>query len=1069
MADIYDVECGLCLTEETDRLIKCQCGYYTCFECQHMMKKLYCPNCNTEVVSSYIHKLVSEDNPIAIDHYISKYYQYDPVKENDEFQKKLNIANIEKIIFSRNEKKEKVTFVGRCVKCNSPLIKHTKKNKCIKCDYSTCSFCEEVHPEDVPCNKDTLENLKLLQSTSRKCPGCFSYVCKIEGCDHMRCLACGTQFSWNSGLKQIRDYGYLEERDKKVIYKPGSRKTYNLEVVKIEKTPAAKKKTMLTNHVTDFIEALKNKLNNNINTLKKNLSIHIKKEYGKQNEEVNYENILSNIPIIHKKKLFENIIVLEYISSFDNDDFKKELFVAKYNESELPARYKIAWEEIMTYITSTTVVNKTEGEFAKNTKDDIMKPISKKQEIHIGNIIKRIKDQGTCVDTSPAGSGKTYTALLSAVELKIKKIMILCPVTMKPKWTEVISSHKQTNKMEFLIKQYTSLIITSLKKSGLIRMETVNEKIIFHLSDSLKEWLKDNSMIIIDESHNSKSSSSVCFKFISALTAFAFENGIPCISMSATPTSSVNDSLNYIKKYIPVNESYNKRLITSFPRFERFVYSTEEDKNPYVKKTKENKGSSEDIRRERKNKEECFPSLDLVLENKGKLDKTYIYDRMFRPDMSTRRIEYFGLLNNNISENFERPEILEIIKIVTILENHYDLRSGDFWENNFYDDEFWNNNDKNKEEYFKGGLYEQEILLSIDQDVLKNDLDILNTIHNSTFRFNCIFIYFLTLYTTMFLEEEKKNNRDQLYINIRRRRFTSLEEIKNTKHIFYTSNLVKFFFFLYGIPLKHCTDYVMKQVDKEKLISLLLKKYIVNIKEVSEEDEDYIDHEKNLCLYNLELEMSQEDNQRINKVIKDFVVEDEDKIIQYSVTQIFSRLIFNLQITESISANYVYDIVKAIKNDKRNIVVAFNYNNTLDVLKERCKTDNINYDLINGSVKNKQAVIDDFQKGCGKLLFINMASLNSGVDLDDKKGDSERFVFIVPNYNITKLTQFMFRFQRVDSKSNSKVFMISNQRAIISSMNEKLNFLKGFESSFSCLDKGESIYTKDAISRFASS
>jgi len=43
------------------------------------------------------------------------------------------------------------------------------------------------------------------------------------------------------------------------------------------------------------------------------------------------------------------------------------------------------------------------------------------------------------------------------------------------------------------------------------------------------------------------------------------------------------------------------------------------------------------------------------------------------------------------------------------------------------------------------------------------------------------------------------------------------------------------------------------------------------------------------------------------------------------------------------------------------------------------------------------------------------------VDLDDKVGDSPRFVFVCPNYNWMDLNQFTRRFHRVDSVSKPTI------------------------------------------------
>lgn len=1019
----YDVKCGLCLNEEIEQLIQCVCRYFICFDCQHKTKKLYCPNCDDEVNTFYINKLIKEEDPLVIDHYISKNFRYDALKENNNNDKQLLFDSVKKTLLTG--KSVITNIVGKCPECNKSLINRSDSveiDKCISCNYTACAYCKEVHPKDQACNKDILENIKSLEKIAQKCPGCYGYVSKIDGCDHMRCLSCGTQFGWYNGKENV-NYEYLNKRDANIIYKPES-KVEVLPIINVEQqVPVFRKKTMLTNKVSDFVSSLKDKIKGNINSMINKLSEQIEKEYKNDTDESDYETILSRVPMIYKKKLYKNILILEFISSIKYAT--KEGITKTYEESDLPDCYKISWDDITKSITSTEIVD-IKGEVAAIKKNNCIKPLNYKQERHVINILKKIKELGTCIDTSPAGSGKTYTALLSAIELKVKKVLILCPITMKVKWTEVISDHKQTNNMEFIIKPYSSLIMTSLKKSGLIRLETINEKIIVHLSDFLKSWLKDNTLIIVDESHHIKSPSSFGFKFMSSLSSFALENEIPLISMSATPITSLNDSLVYIKKLLPnINDNpYNKKAILKFPRFERFVYSSSEEKNPYYRKLI---------------LEESLDSIKKMIEHVNGLpgDRTYITKKLTNPD----NVALFG---RDFTDDFEYPGFLEILKNIVILEKYYDLRSEEFWESNFCNDDI-----TAKE------IEEQTTLPLINNEIVKNDLTILGKVFNSTVRFNYIFVYFSELYKGF----------SRFNSCIGQRVYNRGCFFKLRKKILLVE-LVQFFFFLYGIPLRFCSLPLMESITKEKLITILINKHITNIKDVPDDGEGYIDHSKNLKVYNLLLETNESDTQKMNKMESEFSLEQENQIINFKIQDI-SKVIFNLQISEVILSNYIYDLIKHIRNEKRNIVIAFSYNNTIDSLKEKCEKDKIVYDLINGSVKDKQSVIDKFQREKGILLFINMSSLNTGVDLDDKTGDTERFVFIIPNYDITKMTQFMFRFQRINSKSNSRVFIIENQLRIIESMNKKLNFIKkNFETSFSVFNDSEKISSLELVEKY---
>jgi hypothetical protein len=70
---------------------------------------------------------------------------------------------------------------------------------CSLCLSDICSECMEVKAEDHQCDKETVESVKLLMKDSKPCPGCHSFISKINGCDQMWCTLCKVAFSWNTG------------------------------------------------------------------------------------------------------------------------------------------------------------------------------------------------------------------------------------------------------------------------------------------------------------------------------------------------------------------------------------------------------------------------------------------------------------------------------------------------------------------------------------------------------------------------------------------------------------------------------------------------------------------------------------------------------------------------------------------------------------------------------------------------------------------------------------------------------------------------------------------------------
>jgi hypothetical protein len=111
------------------------------------------------------------------------------------------------------------------------------------------------------------------------------------------------------------------------------------------------------------------------------------------------------------------------------------------------------------------------------------------------------------------------------------------------------------------------------------------------------------------------------------------------------------------------------------------------------------------------------------------------------------------------------------------------------------------------------------------------------------------------------------------------------------------------------------------------------------------------------------------------------------------------------------------------ENPSVRVCVGLNYvQRTLLNLMDRLK--DLNPRMITGETPKTQRdkIVEEFQtpgSGC-RLLIANVRCLSTGIDLDDKIGDSPRVVFASPNYTIVDLHQFSRRFLRTDSKSGPK-------------------------------------------------
>lgn len=79
--------------------------------------------------------------------------------------------------------------------CGGPIIDYM----CLLCNQHYCSHCEEAINGFHQCSPDKLSTINELRSTTVKCPKCHVRIQKSEGCDHMFCTHCHSNFDWTTG------------------------------------------------------------------------------------------------------------------------------------------------------------------------------------------------------------------------------------------------------------------------------------------------------------------------------------------------------------------------------------------------------------------------------------------------------------------------------------------------------------------------------------------------------------------------------------------------------------------------------------------------------------------------------------------------------------------------------------------------------------------------------------------------------------------------------------------------------------------------------------------------------
>lgn len=127
---------------------------------------------------------------------------------------------------SSSHSKERKQFVQMCPSedCRGFLSTAWKCGTCGKYACSKCLQLKKDRDDDTHiCNEDDIATAELMSKDTKPCPSCAVRIHKIDGCDQMYCVECGTAFSWNTGLKVTGPihnphyYQHLRERNNGVI------------------------------------------------------------------------------------------------------------------------------------------------------------------------------------------------------------------------------------------------------------------------------------------------------------------------------------------------------------------------------------------------------------------------------------------------------------------------------------------------------------------------------------------------------------------------------------------------------------------------------------------------------------------------------------------------------------------------------------------------------------------------------------------------------------------------------------------------------------------------------------
>jgi hypothetical protein len=231
------MDCFICFCEE-DEVIFCQnnkCEYIYCLDCCKRLieiseKEKVIPSCSCgepfyesqirsiskEYADKYINLLYlclsKEDREIKEYNGITEILVKKLQKEKMDYMKVFPICISMTVLYTSEKKMLKIdkeqlkkTLIGKkCsdIFCSGRLDSIT--NSCSKCRVKFCEKCNEVSPKGHVCDKNILDNLKLIEEQT-KCPKCSVPIMKNGGCDYMTCPVCSTKFCYSTG--EVSEFG----------------------------------------------------------------------------------------------------------------------------------------------------------------------------------------------------------------------------------------------------------------------------------------------------------------------------------------------------------------------------------------------------------------------------------------------------------------------------------------------------------------------------------------------------------------------------------------------------------------------------------------------------------------------------------------------------------------------------------------------------------------------------------------------------------------------------------------------------------------------------------------------
>lgn len=381
--------------------------------------------------------------------------------------------------------------------CTDPKCKGTlkfdKELNCFICKKIYCKNCFEIKENEHNCDPKILESIENIYSTTKPCPKCNTLIYKTEGCNSMHCTYCNTFFDWVTKviMKTSSNHHYrhnirnfiqrnnldgetgnenfnnvdcilpnedpqipLQELKRKLLQSVDLDETYINQVInylyddceKIRKYFFEEIRTMRVKYI-EYKDDLRIRYMEN--DLSENywgkLLYNKYKDYTQKEKEIEIISYYLNCIDYLQSKIYNNEfdsskIVDTVIELYKccNECFSKindEFYCSNKSENDF-FKFTLPNQEIPILIYKKLCEN---TKFVKRSENKYSKYINllPYQYEHYNRIVDILNDNNFMIDLSELGSGKTYTTCKYLQENIFDYIYIVCPPSLRKKWTEV--------------------------------------------------------------------------------------------------------------------------------------------------------------------------------------------------------------------------------------------------------------------------------------------------------------------------------------------------------------------------------------------------------------------------------------------------------------------------------------------------------------------------------------------------------------------------------------------------------------------------------------------------------